>query len=139
LILRGATARRSALVLALAVLLVPLGVPRVLNRTPTPKTSRAGAGFAALCRDHGGTPTTTASPARRACVVRYGGRVYRMDAITPRGFDEDSARFQRQGCALARPRTPRASSGRGETFVYHPATGICERRPHPSRSERRER
>ena len=129
--LRGATARRGALVLALAVLLVPFGVPRVLDRAPAPKTSRAGSGFAALCRDHGGTPTTTAAAgsAQRACVVRYGRRVYRMDAITPRGFDEDSARFQRRGCAEARRRAARASGERGETFVFHPATGICERRP----------
>ena len=121
--LRGATARRGALVLALAVFLVPFGVPRVLDRATAPKTSRAGAGFAALCRNHGGTPTAAGS-AQPACSVRYGRRVYRMDAITPRGFDEDSARFQRQGCAIAR-----ASGGRGETFVFHPVTGICERRP----------
>ena len=126
--LRGATARRGALVLALAVLLVPFGVPRVLDRAPAPTTSQAGGSFAALCRDHGGTPTAARS-AQRACVVRYGRRVYRMDAITPRGFDEDSARFQRQGCAVARQRAPRASGERGETFVFHPATGICERRP----------
>jgi hypothetical protein len=127
--LRGATARRGALVLILAVVLVPLGVPRVLNHAPAPVTSRAGPSFAAVCRDHGGTPTTAAGPAQRACVVRYGRRVYRMDAITPSGFDEDSARFQRQGCAQARQRAPRASRERGETFVFHPATGICERRP----------
>jgi hypothetical protein len=127
--LRSAAARRSALVLALAVLLVPLGVPRVLDRTSAPLPSRAGPGFAALCREHGGTPTTTAGSARGACVVRYRRHDYRMDAITPRGFDEDSARFQRQGCALARQRAPRASGERGETFVFHPATGICERRP----------
>jgi hypothetical protein len=127
--LHSASARRSALVLALAVLLVPLGVPRVLDRTSAPLTSRAGPGFAALCRERGGTPITTAGSARRACVARYGRRVYRMDAITPRGFDADSARFQRQGCALARQRAARASGERGETFVFHPATGICERRP----------
>jgi hypothetical protein len=125
LTLRGAKARRGALVLVLAVLLVPLGVPRVLNRASTPTRSRAGPSFAALCRDHGGTPTATGS-AQRACVVRYGRRVYRMDAITPRGFDEDSARFQRQGCTQARQRAPRTSP---QTFVFHPTTGICERRP----------
>jgi hypothetical protein len=125
--LRSATAHRGALVLALAVLLVPFGVPRVLDRASAPTTSRSGSSFAALCRDHGGTLTTAAAgSAQRACVVRYGRHVYRMDAITPRGFDEDSARFQRRGCAEARQRATRASR---ETFVFHPATGICERRP----------
>ena len=131
--LRGARARRSALVLALAVLLVPFGVPRVLERAPAPTTSRAGASFAALCRNHGGTPTTTtttaAGSAQRACVVRYGRRVYRMDAITLAGFDEDAAHFQRRGCVEARQRAPRTSGGRGVRFVFHSATGVCERRP----------
>jgi hypothetical protein len=115
-------------VLALAVLLVPFGVPRVLDRAHAPRTSRAGPSFASVCREHGGTPATAAGPAQRACVVRYGRRVYRMDAITPRGFDEDSARFQRRGCADARRRARRARGERGETFVFHAATGICERR-----------
>jgi hypothetical protein len=127
--LRGATARRGALVLALAVLLVPFGVPRMLNHASSPTTSRAGSSFAAVCRDHGGTPAPAAGSARRACVVRYGRRVYRMDAITPGGFDADAARFQRRGCAEARQRAPRASGKRGETFVFHPATGVCEHRP----------
>jgi hypothetical protein len=122
----GATARRGALVLVLAVLLVPFGVPRILNHASSPTTSRTGTNFATVCRDHGGTPGTAAGPAQRACLVRYGRRVYRMDAITPAGFDADSAHFQRRGCAEARQRTPRTT---GETFIFHPATGICEHRP----------
>ena len=127
--LHGAAARRGALVLVLAVLLIPLGVPRMLDRVSAPTTSRAGSGFAALCRDHGGTPAPAAGPAQRACFVRYGRRVYRMDAVTARGFDEDAARFQRRGCAEARRRATRAAAERGETFVFHPAAGVCERRP----------
>ena len=126
----GATARRGALILALAVLLIPLGVPRVLDRAHTPTKFQAAASFAALCRNHGGSPTTTAAgPAQRACVVRYGRRVYRMDAITPAGFDEDAARFQRRGCLVARRHARRESGGQGVRFVFHPATGVCERRP----------
>jgi hypothetical protein len=125
----GATARRGALVLILAVLLVPFGVPRVLDRSRTPTTSQPDATFAAVCRDHGGSPTTAAAPAQRACVVRYGRRVYRMDAITSTGFDEDAARFQRRGCREARRRAPPPSSGGGVKFVFHPATAVCERRP----------
>jgi hypothetical protein len=124
---RRATARRGALVLVLAVLLVPLGVPRVLDRVPAPRTS-AGSGFTTVCRAHGGRPATTGGAAGRACLVRYGHRVYRMDAITPRGFDADAASFQRRGCALAR-RDASGSGGRGETYVFHATTGICERRP----------
>ena len=127
---RGATARRGALILALAVLLIPLGVPRVLDRAHTPTKVQAAASFAALCRNHGGSPTTTAAGlAQRACVVRYGRRVYRMDAITPAGFDEDAARFQRRGCREARRHARRESGGQGVRFVFHPATGVCERRP----------
>jgi hypothetical protein len=124
---RGATARRGVLVLALAVLIVPFGVPRVLDHTRAPATS-ADPSFVALCRDHGGTPAAAAG-AQRACVVRYGRHVYRMDTITPTGFDDDAARFQRQGCVEARQRSLHASSGRGATFVFHPDSGICERRP----------
>ena len=82
--LRGATARRGALVLALAVFLVPFGVPRVLDRASAPKTSRAGAGFAALCRDHGGTPTAAATALIHEIEGmprdRYAGPVGWMDA-----------------------------------------------------------
>ena len=127
--LHSATARRGALVLALAVVLVPFGVPRMLDRASAPPTSRAGSRFAAVCRDHGGTPAPAAGSTQRACFLRYGRRVYRMDAITPRGFDVDAAHFQRRGCAQARRRATPASAERGGTFVFHPATGICERRP----------
>ena len=121
--LRGARARRGALVLVLALVLIPFGVPRVLDHARAPSASGAGASFATVCRDHGGTPATSSGPAQRACFVHYGQRVYRMDAITARGFDQDAARFQRQGCTEAR------QGERGETFVFHPATGVCERRP----------
>jgi hypothetical protein len=61
------------------------------------------------------------------CTVRYGDNVYRMDAVTPSGFDQDTAGFQRQGCEEAQREAKAA--GRGRTFVYHPDTGVCEHRP----------
>jgi hypothetical protein len=48
-----------------------------------------------------------------------------MDAITPHGFDEDTARYQRLGCEEARGEQRRSR----HAFVYHPTTGVCERRP----------
>ena len=49
-----------------------------------------------------------------------------MDAVTPTGFDEDTAGFQKQGCEQARRD---ASPGERTVFVYHPTTGVCEHRP----------
>ena len=74
--------------------------------------------FARLCRDHGGTPS-----AHNLCTARYGERAYRMDAITPHGFDEDTARYQRQGCEEAQ-----RERSTEQVYVYHPTTGVCERR-----------
>jgi hypothetical protein len=71
-----------------------------------------------------------AAAPERVCTVRYGSQVYVMDAITPKGFDDDTARFQRQGCSLARHEQA-AAGARGATrasFVYHPDTGVCEHR-----------
>jgi hypothetical protein len=98
------SARAAALLLALVVVFLTVGVPRRLagDVARHPDVAR-------LCRDHGGTPRG------QACVVRYGARVYRMDAITPTGFDEDTARYQRRGCAQ-------------QGFIYHPRTGVCEHR-----------
>ena len=124
---RNSTAWKAGLVLLLAVLLLPFGVPRWVLSDDAPDASKLDAGYAALCRDRGGTPST--SGAQHACTIRYGGRVYAMDAITTRGFDEDTARFQRQGCEEAQRQ--QASSARGQrrpTFVYHPRSGVCERR-----------
>jgi hypothetical protein len=125
---RNSTAWKVGLVVLLAVLFLPFGVPRWVLGNDAPDASKLGAGFAQLCRDHGGTPSTTG--AQRACTIEYGGRVYLMDAITTRGFDEDTARFQRQGCEEAR-RQQQASSARGHgppSFVYHAVSGVCERR-----------
>jgi hypothetical protein len=126
-------ARKVWLVLVLVAVFLTVGVPRWLADDDAPVSSDADARFSMVCRDHGGTPATSASAtsgAGRRCTVRYGRQVYLMDAITPDGFDEDTARFQRQGCEEA-DREQRASSGSGhrQSFVYHPATGVCERRP----------
>ncbi len=122
----GGTARRAALALVLVVVFLTFGLPRWLAGDPPPVGAHAGARFAKVCRAHGGTPSTGA---QRSCTVRYGRRVYVMDAITPDGFDEDTARFQRQGCREARrEQASTAPAGRRRSFVYHPRTGVCERR-----------
>jgi hypothetical protein len=124
-----------ALVLVLVAVFLTFGLPRFLNRDAPPAGSNADANFARICRAHGGTPAAASGsgPSRtgeRRCTVRYGRNVYLMDAITPNGFDEDTARFQRQGCEEAR-REERTSSAPGHRrqFVYHSDTGVCEHRP----------
>ena len=133
--LLDSTAGRAVLVLVFVGLFLTIGVPRWLAGDHGPASSNGDAAFAKLCRDHGGTPKTTpasgTSAAQQVCTVRYGQNVYRMDAVTRDGFDEDTAAFQRQGCEEAR-REERASSDVGDrkrTFVYHPDTGVCEHRP----------
>ena len=128
-------ARKAVLVLLFVGVFLTLGVPRWLAGDHGPASSNGDAAFAKLCRDHGGTQKTTpasaSSAAQPVCTVRYGQSVYRMDAVTPNGFDQDTAAFQRQGCEEAR-REERASSAAGDrrrTFVYHPDTGVCEHRP----------
>jgi len=132
---RGGLAFKAGLAIVLAVLVLPLGVPRFLAGNDTAASSRVAARvFTKVCRDHGGTPAartlTGATAPERVCTVRYGGQVYVMDAITAKGFDADTARFQRQGCTLARHEQG-AAGARGGTrasFVYHPDTGVCEHR-----------
>jgi hypothetical protein len=128
----GLGGRRRWLLVVLLFVFLAAGVPRFLADDDAPDPD---ATFTKVCRDHGGTPSAPASQpgaqAQRICTVRYGGRVYRMDAITPTGFDEDTAAFQRQGCEEAQ-RQQGAAKGRGNaqlSFVYHPDTGVCERRP----------
>jgi hypothetical protein len=118
----GGFARRGWLLLVVVVVFLTFGVPRWLAGDVGETTSHGAADFTKLCREHGGTPARGAQP---VCTVRYGGQVYRMDAITPAGFDADTARFQRQGCELAQQE--QSGHGRG-SFVYHPLTGVCEHR-----------
>jgi hypothetical protein len=124
----GTAARKGCLLLLLAVAFLPFGVPRWLNHEAPPVSSHAGGRLSGLCLAHGGTPRTD-TKAHSFCTVRYGRRDYVMDAITPAGFDTDTARYQRRGCEEAR-RAERASNaaGRRRSFVYHPTTGVCERR-----------
>lgn len=133
----NSAARKGGLTLVLAVvILLAFGVPRWLESDAPREGSNPDTNFAKVCREHGGTPTSapgsgTKATVQRFCTVRYGRRVYRMDAITPHGFDEDTARFQQQGCEEAN-RQQRASTAPGHrrpSFVYHPTTGVCERRP----------
>ena len=126
----GHIGRTGWLVVAFVVVFLTVGLPRFLNGDDaSPTSSDPAAAFTKICREHGGTPRTPASgtnaPAQQVCTVRYGDRVYRMDAITPRGFDRDTAKFQRQGCEQA----ARQAGDASQRFVYHPTTGVCERRP----------
>jgi hypothetical protein len=132
---RNIGARKGWLILVLVGVFLTLGVPRWLAGDVSPVGSNGDASFAKLCREHEGTPATTpgsgTEPQAQRCTVRYGRNVYVMDAITPRGFDSDTAHFQRDGCEEAQ-REQRASTDPGEprrTFVYHPTTGVCEHRP----------
>jgi hypothetical protein len=131
----GSAARKGCLLLLVSVTFLPFGVPRWLDHAAAPVSAHAGDTFLTLCRDHGGTPRTTPAPGRNAkarsfCTVRYGRHDYVMDAITRAGFDTDTARYQRQGCDEARRAEEDANAARrrGRSFIYHPATGVCERR-----------
>ena len=115
--------------LVLVVLFLLVGLPRWLESDGS-TTVDARASFSTICRDHGGRPVVTgaASTVRRVCLVRYGRRVYRMDAVTRDGFDTDAAHYQRLGCIQARRLARATSAGRRRpSFVYHPKTGVCER------------
>lgn len=124
----GHIGRKGWLVIAFVAVFLTVGLPRFLNGDDaSPTSSDPAAAFTKVCRDHGGTPRSrpsgTNAPPQQFCTVRYGDRVYRMDAITARGFDRDTAKFQRQGCEQA------AGTGdASQRFVYHPDTGVCERR-----------
>jgi hypothetical protein len=124
--------RKAALLGAFAVVFLTIGVPRFLAGDPTPVNSGTPANFAKLCHAHGGTVAAgTGAQTEPFCEVRYGGHVYRMDAITRAGFDQDTAAFQRQGCQQANDEAKAAAAGRqpDRTFVYHALTGVCEHRP----------
>ena len=112
--------RSVVLLLGLVAVFLTVGVPRRLAGDAGP----ARAPVSKLCRDHGGMPSATG-----VCTVRYGRETYVMDAITADGFDEDTARYQRRGCEQAR-----ALNEREHSFVYHPTTGVCERRIHDART-----
>jgi hypothetical protein len=122
--------RKAWLVVAFVVVFLTFGVPRWLAGDQQGTSSPTAAQFTELCRQHGGTPH--ASPgagggpasAQQFCTIRYGATVYRMDAITAHGFDEDTAKFQRQGCVQAQ-----SEPGHRGSFVYHAETGVCEHRP----------
>jgi hypothetical protein len=129
-------ARKVALLAVFAAVFLTFGVPRWFAGDAGRVDTRTAANFAKLCHSRGGTVTgppasgTAASP-QEYCTIRYGGEVYRMDAITPAGFDKDTADFQRQGCVEADREAEATAAGAkpDRTFVYHPATGVCEHRP----------
>jgi hypothetical protein len=125
------TAGKAVIGLLFVAIFLTVGVPRWLERDDSAGPN-AATDFAKLCRQHGGTPQRTptggAGGTQDVCTVRYGGTVYRMDAITSTGFDQDTAQFQRQGCQQAAAEQKASGEG-GQTYVYHPLTGVCERRP----------
>jgi hypothetical protein len=125
----GIGSRKVWLVAALVVVFLTFGMPRwLLTGDSEPAATHTAAAFTQLCRQHGGTPAGQrlaggGSP-QQFCTVKYGGTTYRMDAITPNGFDADTAAFQRQGCEQAQ-----STATGGQRFVYHRTTGVCEHRP----------
>jgi hypothetical protein len=121
---RAGSVRRAALVVAAVAVFLTIGLPRWLQHDAGSGAGSPAATFAKVCRDHGGT--LGSSGGQQRCTVRYGRTVYLMDAVTPTGFDEDTAGFQKQGCQQARTD---AVPGSKTVFVYHPITGVCEHRP----------
>jgi hypothetical protein len=121
---RTATVRRAAIALVAVAVFLTVGLPRWLQHDTGSTTGDPATTFANVCRDHGGTLGSSAGQPR--CTIRYGKTVYLMDAVTPTGFDEDTAGFQKQGCEQARAE---AAAGSKTVFVYHPTTGVCEHRP----------
>jgi hypothetical protein len=128
--LGGGTARRALVALLAVGLFLTLGLPRWLQHDSGPTAASPAATFAKTCLAHGGTLAPPAAVGgQRRCTVTYGGEVYLMDAITPTGFDQDTAAFQRQGCEQARSEEASVAPAHRRVFVYHPATGVCEHRP----------
>ena len=128
---RPGTVRKAAVVVAFVAVFLTVGVPRFLAGDDSSVGSHGEVDFSKLCRDHGGTPSKgTGAAAQPVCTVRYGSNVYRMDAITPNGFDADTAGFQRQGCEEAQlEENAQKGGGPKRKFVFHAKTGVCEHRP----------
>jgi hypothetical protein len=122
--------RRRAWALAVLVTaFLTVGVPRWLAGDGQSAVPSGTETFTKLCRGRGGTlqPASVASP-QPHCVVRYGGTEYVMDAVTPHGWDQDAAALQQDGCAEAERLQASTTSGELRmTFIFHPATGVCER------------
>ena len=127
-------ARRAFPLAVLVIAFLTVGVPRGLVPDGSPAAPNGDATFTKLCRERGERPVTNrpasgGATAKRDCVVRYGGTEYVMDAVTSHGWDDDSAALQREGCEEADREAAAPSSARRIRFVYHPLTGVCERRP----------
>ena len=126
-----AVARRAWPLPVLVIAFLTVGVPHWLAGDGHPAARDGTAIFTELCRQRGGTLVMTPAAAsvvvRRHCVVRYGGSEYVMDAVTPSGWDRDAAALQREGCQAADRQASTAPRKSRIRFVYHPATGVCER------------
>ena len=127
---RSSVVLKAAIGIAFLVIFLTVGVPRFFAGDDSSVRSNGSADVTKLCREHGGTPAPGTSSGPPVCTVKYGGEVYRMDAITSRGFDTDTAAFQKQGCDEARRQQQAEGAGAPKrTFVYHADTGVCEHRP----------
>jgi hypothetical protein len=119
--------RRTWLIPVLVIAFLTLGLPRFLVDHGPPDAARVATIFANLCRDHGGTVAT--GETEPLCTVRYGETVYRMDAVTPDGWDADAAHYERVGCETAQRQQDALGREKAKVaFVFHRDTGICERR-----------
>jgi hypothetical protein len=128
-----AIARKGWPLPLLVIAFLTLGIPRWLAGEGRSATRNGDAIFTRLCHERGGTLVTTpASPSvpavQRHCVVRYAGNEYVIDAVTPHGWDRDAAALQRGGCEEADRQASTAPRKSRVRFIYHPNTGVCERR-----------
>src|SRR6478672_4187880 len=125
-------ARRAWLLPVLMIAFLTVGLPSWLVGEGRPAAPDGAAIFVKLCRERGGTLVTTPPSAavprvERNCVVHYAGTEYVMDAVTPHGWDGESARLQQSGCEDADRQGSIVPRNLRTRFVYHPTTGVCER------------
>jgi hypothetical protein len=125
---RRGLARKGRVILVLALVILPFGGPRWLNHDAPATGAGTAETFAKLCRQHGGTVASGhGTSVGGFCTVRYGGRTYEVDAVTPTGFDIDAAALNRQGCEEGARQERSAPAAHRRSFVFHRDTGVCER------------
>jgi hypothetical protein len=120
--------RLAALVTFLVSVFMFGGLPTFLQHDP-PAPPPPKFDFARFCRERGGrvstTPPSSVAKPQPVCTVTYHGVDYKADAITSTGFDGDASALNRQGCESA---ASQAGESGKSTYIFHPLTGVCERR-----------
>jgi hypothetical protein len=90
--------------------------------------------FAAVCRDHGGTPSFAPGSGdyvkdARSCQIAFGGEDYEMYAVHPEGFSAREAAQAKRACTLLARQSRRDAEVTGKTaehVVWHARSAICE-------------